>query len=293
MPLEFRGLGKVVVDAKNAYDWYETLGFDLTGTRLEKIRHYLEYKLLNIATPEGAAWENGTADEDAYYAVSDGAGFGLIAEDMAKLPSHRLPRGPLKDILQGPLASSDETPHNSDARNKFVELEMAAHCARAGFRLLGFDDLTFEFEGRKYHVECKRPFSANALERNLHKAYAQLRRKLQRDDSRGIIAIAVEKVFNLDQGFQRVRSESHLSEVGLMVADAFRTKIGRLEGSWVDTRVVGVVAIIRFLVKIEGSNAAGFSYNFALGIRALPGVQMAEWGRLNRMVRQLNAGFLS
>jgi len=28
-------------------------------------------------------------------------------------------------------------------------------------------------------------------------------------------------------------------------------------------------------------------------IRALPGVQMAEWGRLNRMVRQLNAGFLS
>lgn len=292
MPLEFRGIGKVVVGVANACDWYETLRLDLTGTRLEKIRHYLEYKLLNTATPEGAAWENGTADEDAYYVVSDGAGFGLIAEEMAKLRSHMLPRGTLRDILQGPLVPSHETPQNSDARNKFVELEMAAYCSRAGFRLLEFDDLTFKFEGVEYQAECKRPFSEHTLERNMHEAYGQLRRKLQRDNSRGIIAIAVEKVFKLDRNFQSVRSESHISEVGLKVADAFRTKIGRLERSWVDTRVVGVVAIIRFLVKIEGSNAAGLSYNFALCIRALPEVQRTEWGRLNRMVRQLNAGFL-
>jgi hypothetical protein len=215
--------------------------------------------------PEGEAWENGTADEDAYYAVSDGAGFGLIAEEMAKLPSHMLPRRTLRDLLQGPLAPFDETPQNSDARNKFVELEMAAYCSRAGFRLLGFDDLTFEFEGVEYQVECKRPFSAKTLEPRTSEAYEQLRRKLKRDNSRGIIAIAVEKVFNLDRNFQRVRSQSPISEVGSKVADEFLTKIDRLHRSWVDTRVVGVVAIIRFLVKVEDSNAAGPSYNFALG----------------------------
>jgi len=280
-----------VVNVNNACVWYESLGFDLTGTRLEQIRDYLGYKLLNPGTPEGAAWENGTANEDAYYAASDGAGFGLIAEEMKKLSSDKLPRGTLRDLLRGPLVPSDQTPDNSDPRNKFVELEMAAHCSRAGFKLLGFDDLTFKFEGVEYQVECKRPFRAKALERRTSEAYKQLSPKLKRDDSRGLIAIAVEKVYNLDRNFQTVRSKSDISGIGLKVADKFRTDTEKLHWQWVDHRIVGVVAIIRFLVKIEDSHAAGPSYNSILVMRASPEAgQAADSSRLNRMVQQLNSG---
>src|SRR5216684_2488281 len=99
MALQFRRLGDVAVDVTNAYKWYQKMGFGLTDTRLEKIRNYILYKLLNTATPEARAWEEGTADEEMYYAVSDGAGFGLITEEMAKLRPHIRPRGTLKDLL--------------------------------------------------------------------------------------------------------------------------------------------------------------------------------------------------
>src|SRR6266498_2905386 len=133
MALHFRGLGKVAIDVTNACEWYQRMGFDLTGTRLEKIQNYILYKLLNTATPEARALEEGTADEDTYYALSDGAGFGLIADEMAKLKSHIIRRGTLEHLLHGPLAPSEETPDSSNARNEFVELEMAAYCSRAGF----------------------------------------------------------------------------------------------------------------------------------------------------------------
>jgi hypothetical protein len=292
MALHFRRLGDVVIDVKNSYEWYQRLGFKLAGTRLEKIQDYILYQLLNSATPEARALEEGTADEDTYYALSDGAGFGLIAEAIAKLPSHLLPRGTLKDLLQGPLALSNEMPQDSVARNKFVELEMAAYYSRAGFKLLGFDDLKFEFEGLEYQVECKRPFSAGALYRNIGDAYRQLSPKLGRDDSRGIIAIAVEKVFDLDRNFQRVLSLSSVSELGRQIADKFRTKVVKFDSQWVDTRIVGVLAIIRLLVKTEEPKTIGPSYSLGLVMRASPEVgQAVDCERLKRIVSQLQSSF--
>lgn len=99
MALQFRRLGDVVIDVKNAYEWHQSIGFKLSGTRLEKIQDYILYQLLNTATPEVRALEEGTADENTYYALSDGAGFGLITEEIAKLPSHIIPRGTLNRLL--------------------------------------------------------------------------------------------------------------------------------------------------------------------------------------------------
>jgi hypothetical protein len=292
MALQFRRLGDVVIDVKNAYEWYQSIGFKLSGTRLEKIQDYLLYQLLNTATPEARALEEGTADENTYYALSDGAGFGLIAEEIVKLPSHIIRRSTLKHLLEGPLAPSEETPDNSRARNEFVELEMAAYFSKAGFKLLGFDDLKFEFEGVEYQVECKRPFSAGALDPNIGDAYRQLSPKLNRDDSRGIIAIAVEKVFDLDRNFQKVLSLSDVSEIGIKVADKFRTKVVKFDSQWVDTRLVGILAIIRFLVKTEEPQTIGPSYSLGLIMRTSPGVgQAVDCERLKRMVSQLQSSF--
>jgi hypothetical protein len=147
--MEFRSIGLILVDVLQACKWFEKIGISTTGTRLEAIRGYLD-ELLNPTTPEAKPLGEDATEEDIYYALSDGAGFGLIAAEMAKLSSQLLPRRTLRDNLQGPLAASKEEPGStSDARNKFVEIELAAYFSSAGFKLLGFDDLKFEFEGHQ------------------------------------------------------------------------------------------------------------------------------------------------
>jgi hypothetical protein len=158
MEMQIRGIGQIVLDIKRAYDWYANIGISPVGTRLQEIHDYVTYQLFNTATPEAKALEAGAGDEDTYYALIDGASFGQIATEISKLPSHLLPRSTLRDVLKGPLATSkEEAGPTADPRNKFVELELAAHLSSAGFELLGFDDLEFEFENHRYRVECKRP----------------------------------------------------------------------------------------------------------------------------------------
>jgi|ERR1700722_2129092 len=139
--MHFRALGQIYVDALRARDWFESTSISTAHTRLESIIACID-GLLN--PPTKARKEPivpGATSEDTYYALSDGAGFGLIATEMSKLPSDLLPRRALEDILKGPLAASKEEPSSSDPRNKFVELELAANLSSAGLQLLGFDDV--------------------------------------------------------------------------------------------------------------------------------------------------------
>src|ERR1700688_3638482 len=204
--MQFRSRGQIHVDVIHARNWFEEINISTTGTRLELIHAYFD-ELLNPTLPEGANPLGVDAtDEDTYYALSDGAGFGLIKAEMSKLPSHQLPRSTLRAILKGPLVASKEDKSSSDSRNKFVELELAAHFSCAGIQILGFDDLKFAFEGHTYLVECKRPFRSATLDDNIEKAYTQLRAKLRNESDRGIVAVAVEKVFDLDSRIHHVES---------------------------------------------------------------------------------------
>ena len=292
MSIYVRSLGKICVDAYEACEWFQSLPISKSpNNRLEQINNYISYKLLNPATPEGESFEHGIADIDTYYVLSDGAGFGLIAKEMKKLSPQLCPKGTLRDILQGSLKPSDETTNDSDARNKFVELELAAHLSKAGFKLLGFDDLKFEIEGIEYQVQCKRPSNIRTLDSNIERAYQQLEARLHQNDSRGIIAIAVEKIFDLDQGFQSMLSSSDISEFGKQIGQKFKTKVDKFNSQWVDTRVVGILAIIRFLFRIEGTQEVGASYNCGLIMFAsFKFAQEADEQRLLRMVSQLQSG---
>jgi hypothetical protein len=169
--MHFRRLGQIYVDALHARDWFEATGIPTANTRLESIIACID-GLLNPTTAETEPLGSGATSEDTYYALSDGAGFGLIATEMSKLPTDLLPRRVLEDILKGPLATSKEDPSSSDPRNKFVELELAANLSSAGLQLLDFDDVKFQFENHSYLVECKRPSQSNRLEYNIEKAYS-------------------------------------------------------------------------------------------------------------------------
>jgi hypothetical protein len=190
-------------------------------------------------------------------------------------------------------ASEEESGPTADPRNKFVELELAAHLSSAGFKLLGFDDLEFDFAGHRYIVECKRPSHEGTLDDNIEKAYSQLLKKLDGPSSRGIVAVAVEKVFGLDNRFLMVETPSSVSALAVSIAKQFRDKVAKYESQWLDPRVVAVHAIIRFLMKTKAPESIGSSSTYSLVKLASPQVlQATESNRLDRMVEKLRDKFL-
>lgn len=286
--MELRTLGQTVVDVLEAIDWFKAIGIDTAGTRLEQINSYLQ-ELLNPTTPSANPFQEEPNGPGASQAAVEAVWFGRVTRQLRALPSHRLPRRALRDVLAGPFMASDESAESSDARNKFVELELAAMCMEAGIEVTGFDDVRFSFENTSYLVECKRPLSSAALRSNVSKGYQQLCRKMGESD-RGIVAVAVDRVFGLDGRFFDVTERDQLLEIATSYArqleDAARPELR----TWVDSRVVGVAAIVRFLMR-GPSQRIGSSYQFAiLKVASGSAGQLTDSMRLDRIAACLKRG---
>jgi hypothetical protein len=276
-----------------ALEWYKSLGIPTAGSRLERILEYA-HRVLNPTTPCLQPLESDTTDEDAYYALTDGFGFGRIAVEISKLPPTLIPRRALRDIISGPLAASKEGRKFGDSRNKFVELELAASLSSAGIKLLGFDDLKFEFDGRRYIVECKRPSRSGTFDSNMEKAYGQLQKRLEHSTDRGIVAVAVEKVLGLDTQIYDLDSPALSNQFALSKALELSHMVVKYRSQWTDPRIVGVFEIIRFLTKSNLPNSFGANYILVLEKFATPKVaQAAESRRLDDMIGTLKSHFLS
>lgn len=264
MKVEYNKLGQIIASLHDALKWWKKIGIQTDGTRLDEIQKYLD-ELLNPTTPKANPFSRDPLGVDAYSVLNDAAGFGRIATGLSSIPSHLLPRRVLRDVLSGSLAVSRESEDvTTDPRNKFVELELAANCSAAGFNIIGFDDLKFEFEGQKYFVECKRPSCSKTLDQNINKAYTQLRARIGDSSARGLIAVAVEKVFDLDQTFHEVDSHADTSRLGLSIGKKFVARVSKFRRSWVDTRIVGVFGVIRFLAKVRRPECISYSYQVAI-----------------------------
>lgn len=292
--MRVRTIGQIIVDIKGAIDWYRALGISTAGTRLKSMLDYAG-KVLNPITPGFQPLGVDTTEEDAYYVLTDGAGFGQIVSEISKVGPNLLPRRTLRDILSGPIAASYEDPRSSDSRNKFVELELAASLSPAGeFEITGFDDLKFEFEGCRYMVECKRPSRNGRLDARMQKAYEQLRSKLECSTDRGIVAVAVEKVLGLDGRVHNLDSPAACTEFAISKALEIGQRIAKYRRLWVDPRIVGVFEIMRFLSKTTVPNSIGANYILVLEKFATERVaQEADSLRLDNMIRALKSHYYS
>ncbi len=107
----------------------------------------------------------------------------------------------LARALSGPASPSRETPKNSGARNTMFELVLASDWKNAGAVVeLGEPDIRVAFEGTTFLVECKRPFSAKSVRRNIEEAAAQLGTTLEtpeQADSFGLVAVSISRLFPL------------------------------------------------------------------------------------------------
>jgi hypothetical protein len=101
----------------------------------------------------------------------------------------------------------------------------------------------------------------------------------------------VEKVFGLDNRFLVLEAPALASALAVSIARQFRDEVAKYERKWLDPRVVGVLAIIRFLMKTP--EFIGSSYTCGLIKLASPQVaQAAESYRLDRIVAKLRTKFL-
>ena len=112
-------------------------------------------------------------------------------------------------------------------------------------------------------MKCKRPSKRESLDSNVEKAYAQLHSRLSEGD-RGLVAVAVDKVLEMDGKFHRADSSHDFSSIGRSAGVLFRDLVGKHELRWLDPRIVGVMAIVRFLAQSQGSELVAYSYQLVI-----------------------------
>jgi hypothetical protein len=131
------------------------------------------------------------------------------------------------------------------------------------------------------------------LEEKLQQFLAvSIRTKLEGSNDRGIIAIAVDKMLDLDLGVREFTSHSSASTFAETIAKALFAKVVHYQSEWVDPRVVGFFGVIQFLAKTEFPQSVGPSYYLALLILASPQYrQETDFNRLRRMIAKINSSF--
>lgn len=126
---------------------------------------------------------------------------------------------------------------------------------------MGFDDVQLEFEGYRYIIECKRPFTDHRFEENLRKAYNQLGKRLKDQKDRAFVAIAIEKMLAIDDAVHEINSTTQARSLAEAQMDQLKTRI-ITNGTTTDMRIVGFVFVVRFLMhtKTEGLKAINYLF---------------------------------
>jgi hypothetical protein len=74
---------------------------------------------------------------------------------------HKMFQQTLLDILdsKAPLLPNDEDSNSNESRNRLFELNLASKLVRANLNpSLGEPDLSYEVDGKRFFIACKRPF---------------------------------------------------------------------------------------------------------------------------------------
>ena len=169
----------------------------------------------------------------------------------------------LRQFLTGPESESSKETHRS--RNIGFELRLGSRFIRAGFEVAfekkGGPDLIVSDGANHFSVECKRPASVRALQRNLRETNSQLKRKRAGKNrlNYSVSAISISHASTKGLWGQEVfltgGSSSELaakaSELNDMANSLLSREISELAASGkLVKRYAGHISELRFLAKI-------------------------------------------
>lgn len=133
----------------------------------------------------------------------------------------RIVKEKLKDLVKGTYLLSEENINNTKARNTTFELVLFSFFNSKGLKVRLDDpnpDMKLFTDNFIYNIECKRPYLAKSLEKNIKEAVRQLRKS---KDSKSIstLALSLEQIVLGDDLILHSRNEkTALSYLGSVLA---------------------------------------------------------------------------
>lgn len=167
----------------------------------------------------------------------------------------------LREFIKGPPSATKENASSSNrGRNIAFELYIAAKFAAAGFtiNLTSEADLIVSIRDHEVFIECKRPQQNHQINSNIKGALGQLQRRYPSasapERARGIIAVAIGKVFNPDMFLVAASTPETLAQKLSIINEAF---INHFEPKWrnpPDTRTIGALVYLGVPAEITSQN---------------------------------------
>jgi hypothetical protein len=184
-----------------------------------------------------------------------------IHERLCTYPDQGSLHARLHRLSMGPGWSGEEISNNSSthARNVAFELLMAARCIAAGYDVdLSSDaDVIASKGGYSIIIECKRPQSPDALERNLKSAFKQLACRYASGDplasDRGIVAISINKAVPVANQVLTTPDHLTLGDQVRQIAEQFRAEHHH-RWAKADKRTIGVLLNFRAPTILQEPN---------------------------------------
>lgn len=254
------GYREVANGINDACEWLSDHGLDYPKTRVGEYKRHLNEM--------ADYWEQGKIEEllklrdfpSLMNSCHEASELSYIYRGLASYSGLSATRK-LQDFIKGPTSSKDENASSSNrGRNIAFELYMAARFASAGFAI----DLTKEADiivhvlNHEVFIECKRPQKNHQVHSNIKGALNQLERRYPTakcpELARGIIAVAIGKVFNPDLRLMEASTAEALSEKLTVVNKAF---IDHFEPKWrnpSDNRTIGTLVYLGIPAEIKSQN---------------------------------------
>jgi hypothetical protein len=281
-----------------AKGWLETLKIPIDGTRFGEYYNNLK-KLVSW-------YRNGTRTElshimsveTAYYSLTESNAFISIYEAFKDIDQNHLPKNKLRMMLDGPPFPNGEVPGNANVnpRNTLFEIELATRFIKAGFKVNDFQDINFDFNEFRINVECKRPHTRRSITANIERGGDQL---LERDPTHGrtsknIIAISVDKVFEIDRRILFITDEQDIEKEVEKEVGAFRETYHKTLNRLSDKNILALLLVFKFM-SIVRPQALLTSVFFVGGIplkRQIGNLILADHKLLEDIEKQLKqSGF--
>jgi len=206
--------------------WLQEVNIDTRNSRLSEITEYMEIICDHHKRNDVENLIENYDNEILWYATLETGAFLDIHRAFHDMESRLIPRGKLKNILQGPFLPRHEDPmvQNIHARNTLFELQIAAKIKNAGIEVLGFDDVDFVFEGIQFNAQCKRIHSSKMVEENVGKAFEQAARKMnEAGNINGLVCLSIDKLVEKDDKILRVKT-----------ADGIQHEMTRITSDFID-----------------------------------------------------------
>lgn len=184
-----------------------------------------------------------------------------IYKGLGTLPDYRAALIKRLSLLtKGPEFVSEETTSTNEARNTAFEVYLTACCIASGFNLSpSVADLEIDDGDLNLFIECKRPYYAHTLVKNIDRAFGQLTTRYDNSThpgtkKRGIIALSINRIVGSDEKFLVAKDPTDLNnQLNLKLAEFIFNNESHWKNSR-DSRTIGVLLHISTIASLEEPN---------------------------------------